>query len=68
MMEASREFRGGVYLTVDEVVPYGEESVEIVINGEVFYQAGDLMIPARPDSRVDMRQGPSGPEPKPNDG
>ena len=32
----------------------------------MFYHAGDLTVPARPDSGMDMRQGPSGPKPKPN--
>ena len=59
MVEVSRESRGGIYLTKDEVAPYGEEPVKVVINNQVFYQAGDLMIPARPDSGVDMRQEPS---------
>ena len=68
MLEVIRESRGGIYLIVDKVAPYGEEPVEIVINDQVFYQAGDLMLPARPDSGVDMRQCPSGQGPKPNDG
>ena len=42
--------------------------LEIVINDQVFYQAGELVIPAGPDSGVDMRQDPSGPGPKKNDG
>ena len=46
---------------------HGEEPVEIMINDQVFYLGGDLMIP-RPDSRVDMRQGPSGPGPRPDHG
>ena len=50
------------------MAPHGEEPTEIVINNQVFYQAGHLTIPARPDSGVDMRQGPSGPGPKPDDG
>ena len=68
MIEVSRESRGCIHMTVDEVAPYGEEPVEIVINDRVFYQAGELMIPARPDTGVDMRQGHSGPGPKKNDG
>ena len=68
MMEVSTESRGGIYLTTDEVAPYGEETVEIVINDQVFYQAGDLMIPAWPGSVLHMRQCPSEPGPKPNDG
>ena len=35
---------------------------------QVFFQAGDLTITARPGSIVDMRQGPSGPVHKPEDG
>ena len=34
------------------------------MNDELFYQVGDLTVPARPDSGMDMRQGPSGPKPK----
>ena len=41
---------------------HGEKPVEIVINDQIFYQAVDLMIPARPDSGVDMHQGPSRPD------
>ena len=36
LMEMSRESRGGIYLTVDEVAPYSEEPVEIVMNDHVF--------------------------------
>ena len=36
------------------------------MNDELFYQVGDLTVPARPDSGMDMRQGPSGPKPKPD--
>ena len=36
------------------------------MNDELFYHAGDLTVPARPDSGVDTRQGPSGPRPKPD--
>ena len=68
MMEVSRETRGGNHLTINEVAPSGEEPVETAVNDQVFYQAGDLMIPARPDSGVDMRQGPSGPGPRPDHG
>ena len=49
---------------IEEVAPHGEEPVEIVMNDQVFYHAGDLAIPARPDAGVDMRQGPSGPGPR----
>ena len=60
VLEVTRESRGGIYLTIEEVALHGVEPVEIVISDQVFYQAGDL-IPARPDSVVEMRQGPSGP-------
>ena len=40
--------------------------MEVVINDQVFFQADDLVVPTRPDSGVDMRQGPSGPGPKPD--
>ena len=52
-------------MTVDELAPYGDESVEFLVNDELFYHAGDLTIPARPDSGMDKRQGPSGPGPRP---
>ena len=32
----------------------------------MFYHAGDLTVPGRPDSGIDTRQGPSGPKPKPD--
>ena len=54
------------YITVDDLAPYGEESVEFLVNDELFYHAGDLTVPARPDAGRDMRQGPSGPKPKPD--
>ena len=41
--------------------------MKIVINDELLCQEGELMIPARPDSEGDMRQGPSGPEFKQDD-
>ena len=37
MLEVARESRGGIYLTIEEVAPHGEEPVEIVIIDEVFY-------------------------------
>ena len=36
------------------------------MNDELIYHAGDLTVPARPDSGMDMRQGPSGPKSKPD--
>ena len=69
MLEVIKESRKGIYLTIEEVAPHGEEAVEVVIKDEAFYKPGDMMIPARSDSDsgVDMRQGPSGPGPQPDD-
>ena len=53
-------------MTVDELAPHGDESVEFLVNDELFYHAGDLNLLARPDSGMDMRKGPSRPEPKPD--
>ena len=36
------------------------------MNDELFYHAGDLTLPARPDTGMDMRQCPSGPKLKPD--
>ena len=36
----SRECRGGIYMTVDELAPHGDESVEFLVNDELFYHAG----------------------------
>ena len=60
ILEVAKECRGGTYITVDDLAPHGEESVEILVNDELFYHAGDLTVPARPDSGMNMRQGPSG--------
>ena len=69
ILEVVKECRGGTYITIDDLAPCGEESVEFLGNDELFYHAGDLTVPARPDSGIDMRQGPLGPGPKqdPND-
>ena len=56
LLEAAKECRGGTYMTVDELAPYGDESVEFLVNDELFYRAGVLTVPARPDSGIDMRQ------------
>ena len=64
MMEVAKESRGGSYITIEDLAPYGEESVEFLVNDELFYHAGDMTVPARPDSGTDSRQGPSGPRPK----
>ena len=66
ILKVAKECRGGTYITVDDLAPHGEESVEFLVDEELFYNAGDLTVPARPDSGMDMRQGPSGPKPKPD--
>ena len=66
LLEVAKECRGGTYITIDELAPYGDESVEFLVNDELFYHAGDLTVPTRPDSGMDMRPGPSGPGPKPD--
>ena len=67
MLEVAKECRGGSYITIEDLAPHGEESVEFLVNDELFYHAGDLTVPARPDSGIDnTRQGPSGPKPKPD--
>ena len=68
MLEVARESRGGSYITIEDLAPHGEESVEFLVNDELFYHAGDMTVPARPDSGIDTRQGPSGPKPKPEAG
>ena len=66
MLEVAKESRGGSYITIEDLTPHGEESVEFLVNNELFYHAGDMTVPARPDSGIDKRQGPSGPKPKPD--
>ena len=66
MLEVEKECRGGSYITIEDLAPHGEESVEFLVNDELFYHAGDMTVPARPDSGIDTRQGPSGPKPKPD--
>ena len=66
MLEVARESRGGSYITIEDLAPQGEEFVEFLVNDELFYHAGDMTVPARPDSGIDARQGPSGPKPKPD--
>ena len=68
MLEVAKESRGGSYITIEDLAPHGEESVEFLLNDELFYLAGDMTVPARPDSGIDSRQGPSGPKPKPDAG
>ena len=59
ILEVVKECRGGTYITIDDLAPCGEESVEFLVKDELFYTAGDLTVPARPDSGIDMQQGPS---------
>ena len=66
ILEVAKECRGGTYITVDDLAPHGEEAVEFLLDEEFFYNAGELTVPTRPDSGMDMRQGPSGPKPKPD--
>ena len=66
MLETAKECSGCSYITIEDLAPHGEESVEFLVNDELFYHAGDLTVPARPDSDVDTRQGPSGAKPKPD--
>ena len=64
MLEVAKECRGGSYITIEDLAPHGEVSVEFLVNDELFYHAGDLTVTARLDSGIDTRQGPSGPKPK----
>ena len=66
MLEVAKECRGGSYITIEDLAPHGEESGEFLVNDELFYHAGDVTVPARPDSGIDTRQGPSGPKPRPD--
>ena len=66
ILEVAKECRGSTYITVDDLAPHGDESVEFLGNDELFYHAGNLTVPARPESGMDMRQGPSGPKTKPD--
>ena len=66
MLEVAKEIRGGSYITIEDLAPHGEDSVEFLVNDELFYHAGDMTVPARTDSGIDTRQGPSGPKPKPD--
>ena len=56
MLEVARESRGGSYITIEDLAPHDE----------LFYHAGDMTVPARPDSGIDTRHGPSAPNPKPD--
>ena len=66
LLEVAKESRGGSYITIEYLARHGEESVEFLVNDELFYHAGDMTVPARPESGLDTRQGPSGPKPKPD--
>ena len=41
MLEVARESRGGSYITIEDLAPHGEESVEFLVNDELFYHTGD---------------------------
>ena len=55
-----------MYIMIDDLAPCSDESVELLVNDKSFYHAGDLTVPVRPDWGLDIRQGPSGPGPKPD--
>ena len=40
-------------MTIDELAPHADQSVEFLVNGEVFYHEGDLTVPVRPNSGMD---------------
>ena len=42
LLMVPKELRGGTYMTVDELAPHGDESVEFLVNDEFFYNAKDL--------------------------
>ena len=65
LLEVPKKLGGGTDTTIDELAPHGDESVEFLVNNELFYHAGDLTVPARPDSVMDISQGPSGLGPRP---
>ena len=66
ILKVVKKCRGGSYITIDVLAPCGDETVEFLVNDELFYHAGDLTVPPRPDSDMNMRQDPSGPGPKPD--
>ena len=66
ILEVAKESRGGSYITIEDLAPHGEESVGFLVNDELFYHARDMTVPARPDSGIETRQGPSGTKPKPD--
>ena len=39
LLKVPQGLRGVTYMTVDELVPYGDESVEVLMNDELFYHA-----------------------------
>ena len=55
ILEVVKECRGGTYIKIDDLAPCGDESVEFLVNDEIFYHAEDLTVPARPDAGMDMR-------------
>ena len=54
LLEVTKECGEGTYMTIDDLAPYGDESIEFLVNDELFYNAGDLTVPARPGSRTHM--------------
>ena len=36
MLEVAKESRGGSYITIEDLAPHGEESVEFLVNDELF--------------------------------
>ena len=40
LLEVPKELRGGTDMTVDELAPHGDESVEFLVNDELFYHGG----------------------------
>ena len=53
-LELNKELKGGIYVTIEELAPHADEPVEILLYDEVFYHAGDLSVPARPNTGIDM--------------
>ena len=41
LLEVAKECRGGAYMTIDELEPHGKESLEFLVNDELFYHEED---------------------------
>ena len=50
LLEVPKEFRGGTYMTIDELAPHGDEPVEFLVNDELLYHAG---LEPRPETNDD---------------